>query len=149
MLIVCCGNPDRCEDGAGVLVARRLREFGIEVREHGGEGLSLLEEFHGHEQVILVDATVSGQPPGTISMWNQASGPLPAGRRRASSHTFGIAEAVELARTLGKLPASVTLYGIEAQRFDTGGAPSPAVLAAVEEVARRIAREAGQCTSRR
>lgn len=149
MLIVGCGNLDRCDDGAGVLVARRLCELGVEAREHGGEGLSLLEEFHGHERVVLVDATVSGQRPGTITLWNQANGSLPAGRFRASSHAFGIAEALELARALGRLPSSIILYGIEAKRFEAGGTPSPEVLAAVEEVARRIAREVDPCTSRR
>ncbi len=149
MLIAGCGNVDRCDDGAGVLVARRLREFGIDAREHGGEGLSLLESFTGCDRVVLVDATVSGQAPGTITLWDQDSGPLPAVQLRTSSHAFGVAEAVELARALGRLPASVTLYGIEAGRFDIGGSPSPEVLEAVDEVARRIAQEVEQCTNRR
>ena len=149
MLIVGCGNEDRCDDGAGVLVARRLRELGIEASEHGGEGLSLLEAFTGREQVVLVDATVSGQAPGTITMWDQNSGPLPAGQFRTSSHAFGVAEAVELARALERLPASITVYGIEAARFDTGASPSPEVLEAVERVTQKIAREARQCTNRR
>jgi hydrogenase maturation protease len=149
VLIVGCGNEDRCDDGAGVLVARRLRELGIDAREHGGEGLSLLEAFTGCERVVLVDATVSGQAPGTITLWDQNSGPLPAGQFQTSSHAFGVAEAVELARALERLPASITVYGIEAARFDTGGSPSPEVLAAVEQVAQEIAREAWQCTNRR
>lgn len=143
MLIVGCGNADRCDDAAGVLVARRLRELGIDAQEHGGEGLSLLEEFAGHQRVILIDAVLSGRQPGTIVKTNPGDGPLPTGQFLASSHSFGVAEAVEMARALGRLPGGITIYGIEAGRLEAGSAPSAEVLAAVDEVARTIAREVG------
>ena len=38
MLILGCGNPDRSDDAAGVLVVRRLRELGIHADEFGGDG---------------------------------------------------------------------------------------------------------------
>jgi hydrogenase maturation protease len=50
-----------------------------------------------------------------------------------------VAEAVEMARTLGELPKHVVLYGIEGESFETGGEITPAVRAAVPEVARLIA----------
>lgn len=62
-----------------------------------------------------------------------------------STHTFGVAEAIELGRVLGRLPASLVIYGIEAGRFDQGAEPQPAVLAAVERVAQEILRETLPC----
>jgi hydrogenase maturation protease len=138
-MIFCCGNPDRGDDAAGPLVGRRLQTLGIEARECS-DALVLLEELRRAGNAIVVDAVETGALPGTVSMWDGAE-PLPAYIRfGCSTHSFGVAEAVELARSLGVLPKRLTLYGIEAEPFAfvPGGSPSPAVLAAVEEVAQRI-----------
>ncbi len=138
MLVLGCGNACRSDDAAGLLVARRLREMGIDAREHDGEALSLIEEWRGADEVILVDAVVTGNRPGVVSVWDPLGTP-PAGRPLlASSHSLGLAEAIALARTMGWLPRRLTLYGIEARRFDLGKPPSRSVLRGVEEAARRI-----------
>jgi hydrogenase maturation protease len=139
-LILGCGNADRGDDAAGLLVVQRLRSWGIEAAEHHGEGLALLESWSGAECVILVDAVISGAAAGSISVWDARTAPLSRDAFRASSHAFGVAEAVELGRALGRLPPSLKIYGIEAAQLEPGSPPSPEVLAAVEEVARRIAR---------
>jgi hydrogenase maturation protease len=138
-LIVCCGNADRGDDAAGPLVARRLRSLGIEAQERGGEGLDLLESWSGAESVIIVDAVISGAGVGAISVWDARTAPVARDVFRASTHAFGVAEAVELGRALGRLPPSLRIYGIEAGQFELGSPPSREVLAAVEELARRIA----------
>ncbi len=45
MMIIGCGNSDRSDDAAGLLVARRLRELGIDARELSGDMLGLLDEL--------------------------------------------------------------------------------------------------------
>ncbi|MGA2327140.1 MAG: hydrogenase maturation protease [Bryobacteraceae bacterium] len=140
-LIIGCGNPDRGDDAAGLLVARRLRSLGIEALERGGEGLDLLESWSGAESVIIVDAVISGASVGSISVWDAQTAPVARAVFRASTHAFGVAEAVELGRALAQLPPSLRIYGIEAGQFELGSPPSPEVLAAVEELARRIAEE--------
>jgi hydrogenase maturation protease len=60
---------------------------------------------------------------------------LPAGLFRVSTHRFGLADALELARALGRLPPRVVVYGIEGSRFAPGRPMSPAVAAAVERLA--------------
>ena len=62
---------------------------------------------------------------------------MPAGWFRYSTHAFGAAEAIELARVLGRLPRRLIVVGIEGARFDAGVGLSPEVAAAVEDVARR------------
>jgi hypothetical protein len=37
-----------------------------------------------------------------------------------STHAFGVAETVELARSLGRLPGYLVAYLIEGERFETG-----------------------------
>ena len=140
-LVIGCGNADRGDDAAGLLVAERLRSMGIDARDHTGDGLALLESWSQADSVIIVDAVISGASVGAISVWDARTAPVARDLFRASSHAFGVAEAVELGRALDRLPASLTIYGIEARQFEPGAPPSLEVLAAVEEVASRIAKE--------
>lgn len=137
MLILGCGNDDRSDDAAGLLVVRRLRDLGIDAYE--SDALSLLDAWSGAREVVVVDAVVSGAPPGTITSWDAAA-PLAAGEFRCSTHNLGLAEAIELARVLGRLPAKLTIYGIEAKCFERGGVPSAEVREAVPRLAAEIQR---------
>ncbi len=138
--IIGCGNAARGDDAAGLLVARRLREWGVDTLEHSGEGLALMESWRGHDAVIVIDAVVTGGTPGAVTVWDGRKAPVIQDRRRNSTHAFGVAEAVELARVLGRLPPRLSIYGIEGRRFDLGSAPSPEVSAAAERLAQRLFR---------
>ncbi|MBZ5608469.1 MAG: hydrogenase maturation protease [Acidobacteriia bacterium] len=143
MRIIGCGNPDRADDAAGILVARRLRELGLDSMEHSGDGFALLDLWQGADDVVLVDAMLSGAPPGTITVWDPASQPAGAPGYCCSTHAFGPAEAIELGRALGRLPSRIRVYGIEASGFDTGGAPRAEVLDAVDRVVNELSRYRG------
>ena len=143
MPIVGVGNPDRSDDAAGLLVARRLRELGVDAQEFTGDPLDLIEGWNGAREVILIDTVVSGAAAGTVTVWDAAKAPLPPERFCCSTHAFGLAEAVEIARALGRLPPKVVIYGIEGARFDLGGLPSTDVAAAVERLAQQVARPTG------
>lgn len=145
MKIIGCGNVDRGDDAAGLLVARRLREWGIDAVEECGGGFALIDSWAGAGDVVLVDAVVSGRPPGSITVWDAGMSPPPADRRTSSSHGFGVAQAVRLARVLGRMPRSLIIYGIEGRNFDLGSAASAEVIEASESVARRLAATAS-CT---
>jgi hydrogenase maturation protease len=136
--VIGCGNTDRADDGAGILVARRLRELGLDALEHAGDGFALLELWHGSDDVVLVDAMSSGALPGTVSVWD-ASVPASSSSYCCSTHVFGPADAIELGRALDRLPLRIRVYGIEAARFDPGAAPSSEVLAAVDRVIHELA----------
>src|ERR1035438_7426459 len=82
MLVLCCGHPDRGDDAAGPLVARRLRDKVIGAHEHAGDALSLIDAWQGADEAVLVDAVVTGKRPGTVSTWDALAAPL-AGRPRA------------------------------------------------------------------
>jgi len=145
--IIGCGDLGRGVDGAGVLVGRRLRELGVPALLLTGEAAGLLEAFGGCEDVVLVDAVVTGAPAGTVWTWEGRPEGL-LRRAGSSSHQLGLDVALDLARALGRLPRRLRIHGIEGKRFGAGEAPSPEVLAAVEEVARRIATEAGARSDR-
>ena len=150
--VVCIGNRWRGDDAAGLEVAELLRETlpaKVQVLEREGEPTGLMSAWDGAEAVWLVDAVSSGAEAGAVHRLDVSAEPLPAGLFRASTHHFGLADAIELARALGRLPEHTIVYGIEGARFTAGGELTPEVAAAVPGVAASIRREVGECTSKR
>jgi hydrogenase maturation protease len=143
MLVIGVGNRYRSDDRAGLEVARRLHGAGtFEVRESEGEPLGLIDVWEGADAAIVVDAVSSGAAPGTIHRLDASAKALPANIGGApSTHAVGLGEAIELGRTLGRLPGKLIVYGIEGERFNAGEELSPRVAAAVEEVVERVRRE--------
>ena len=123
LLIIGVGNTYRSDDGIGVSVVRRLRELvpsEIRTLEATGEGTALMESWKDAAAVIVVDAVQSGAPPGTIHRLDAHTGQIPKRFFHYSTHAFGIAEAIELARALGLLPRRLVVYGIEGKSFAAG-----------------------------
>ena len=140
-LLIGLGNRMRGDDAAGPEVARLAAEINprIEALVHEREPSDLLDLWEGKEEVIVVDA-IEGPRPGRLHTFDPASGPLPSVfATTASTHVFGLPELVELGRELGRLPAELTVIGIEADDFTLGAPIGAAVRAAVEELARDLA----------
>jgi len=141
VLIIGLGNPDRGDDAAGRAVAARLKMSvprDMRVIECGGEATALLARLGEADEVILIDAAISGAAPGTVERFEAHEAPLPAARFGMSTHGFGLAEAIELARALGQLPRRCVVYAIEGRSFALGDPLSPDVEAAVGTVVARI-----------
>jgi len=138
MLILGCGNRQRGDDAAGILAAERLRARGIGAEVCVGQPSELIEAWSGADDVIVIDAVVSGSPAGTVHEWDGRHSP-PFATSAGSTHGLGVAHAIELARALGGLPSRLRVYGIEGKTFEIGSAISPEVERGVEEVVERIA----------
>jgi hydrogenase maturation protease len=144
MVVIGIGHPDRGDDAVGRLVAARLRArapVGVAVIEEDGEATRLVDRLGQTEHAILVDAALSGAAAGTIRRFDAAHDPLPEGKPGLSSHGFGLAAAIELARALGRLPARCIVYAIEARSFALGEALSAEVDAAANVVVERVLAE--------
>lgn len=85
-----------------------------------GEPLDLIEEWSGAGQAIVVDAVSSGAEPGAIHRIDPRRQPLPAELFTGSTHALGVAEAVELARALDRLPRRLVVIGIEGRPLHGG-----------------------------
>jgi hydrogenase maturation protease len=138
MLIIGCGNELRGDDAAGLLVARHLRSLGLNACEHTGDGLNLIQLWEPSSEVVLVDAVLAQGDPGQVRVWDGIAVPVEPDLFRCSSHSVGVAEAIEMARLLGNLPKQLLIYGIEGNQFEIGTTPSAAVLQAVEKVVHMI-----------
>lgn len=145
VVVVGIGNDARGDDGVGPRVIALLQD---RVRGHvrlvavGDDPLAVLDAWPGADLVILVDAMCTGAPPGRVERFEPSTMPgshLALHDTLASSHGVGLAETLELARALDRLPERLVLYGIEAASFEFGAPLSEPVAAAAAAVADRIA----------
>jgi hydrogenase maturation protease len=140
IVVIGVGNRMRSDDGAGPAVLDRLGGLvptDVGLVESMGDVAQILDAWKSSERVVIVDAVMSGSPPGTVRRLDGRSG-VPTSWRSPSSHLIGLAEAIELGGSLGSLPDEVTVFGIEAENVDGGTALTASVGAAVDEVAEEI-----------
>jgi hydrogenase maturation protease len=141
ILVVGIGNEYRSDDGIGLAVARELQAKKlprISVIECNGDGAELMEMWKSAATVILVDAVSSEAEPGTIYQLDALIQPIPASFSFPSTHAFGVAEALGLARALHQLPPRLMIYAIEGKNFSAGIGLSPKVKEAVREVVEQL-----------
>ena len=152
ILVIGVGSQERGDDGVGLLVARAMGAKNLPhttIVEESGEGGALLDAWKGADAVFLIDAVSSGGAPGTFHRFDAQAQSIPAKLFRYSSHTFGVAEAVELARALNQLPSRLIVFGIEGKAFETGIGLSPEVVDTARSVLRAVAREVRSILPRR
>lgn len=138
------GNPDRGDDAVGRLTARMLAgelPADVEIVELDGEVTALLNRLQQADVAVLVDACCYGAPAGSVQRFDVAAQRLPQDGFAVSTHGVSVADALELARTLGELPAVCIVYGIEGGQFDAGAELSAPVAAVVREVAQSVRAE--------
>ena len=141
--VIGVGNSWRGDDGAGLEVARRLAGSAARRRrgaqQDGSDQLALLEAWREAQDAVVVDAARTGAPAGTVHRFDADGGA--AARRacsRSSTHAFGVAEAIELARALGRLPRLLLVYAIEGYNFAVGEGLTPEVQLAVADVVEEL-----------
>jgi len=143
-VVIGVGNPARGDDAAGLEVVRRVRassQAAAAFRESNGDAAALMDMWTGYARAIVADAAHGGGAAGHVHRFQAERGPLPAALLATSTHDFGVACAVELARALGRLPPEVVVYAIEGEDYSHGRELSAAVEAAVAALVPRIREE--------
>ncbi|MGZ5362012.1 MAG: hydrogenase maturation protease [Solirubrobacterales bacterium] len=146
LAVIGIGNRFRRDDGAGLEVARRLREArpaGVEILEQEGEPAGLLEAWSHVQEALVIDGVSSGAQPGTLHRFEIGEQPLPVELFRPSTHALGVADAVELARQLDRLPGRLAVYGIEGEDFAVGEGLTATVQTAVDQLVAELHAELG------
>ena len=144
-LVVGLGAPDRGDDAIGGVIARVVDEWHtsavrVVTRE---DPTALVQLWDGYDNVVVVDAVMSGQEPGSVVVREVGAHgeQLPttawAASGRGGTHAFGLAGAVELSRSLGTLPPHVAVVGVEAATFALGPM-SDAVTASIPRAAAAV-----------
>jgi hydrogenase maturation protease len=106
VLVLGVGNYLMGDEGVGVHVAQRLAEYklppGAEVLDGGTGGFHLMGHFEQYEVVVLIDATIDGQPGGTIRLLEpRFASDFP---RSMSTHDIGLRDVIEALQITGRMP---------------------------------------------
>lgn len=140
-LVIGVGQPHRGDDAVGLAVADQVRraEPACEVVTVSSP-TRLVDLWEGRDDVVVVDALRTAGPAGRVVVVEVGSDPLPARPGAGGSHGFGVAEAVELGRSLDRLPRRLAVVGVTAETFTQGAELTPVVAAAVEPAAQEVLR---------
>ena len=134
--VIGVGNRDRGDDGVGPLVVDEIRRCCPEIETFVAEGdlSDLAMRWEADQSVVIIDAISSGRPVGTIVEIDALAEQLPTQQGLLSSHGVGLAEAVELARLLDRLPRQLKVIGVEAKSFNQFDPVTPEVAAAIKQL---------------
>jgi hydrogenase maturation protease len=93
--------------------------------------------------LVIIDACLSGQPPGSIVRLVWPDRALQT-RTGFSSHGLGVGAVLALAEHLGQIPPSVVLFGIEVENCQRGNPLSHAVCQFLEDLCQQVLAEIGR-----
>jgi hydrogenase maturation protease len=144
-LYVGIGNRYRRDDGAALKLAEALRALAIPdltVMEATDDVIRLVDIWSDYDHVIMADAVVTGEEPGTLHRRDPLEHPLPRHWFKLSSHQLGVVEAIELGRAMRRLPPRMSFVGIEGIDFGQGEGLTTAVEDALEIAAAVVKGEA-------
>jgi hydrogenase maturation protease len=142
-LILGIGNVLMGDEGIGVHVARQLMQQdlpeNVECVDGGTGSFYLLEMMQNAKRVLLIDATIDGQPPGTIRrLQPRFSSEYP---RTLTAHDIGLKDLIDAFYLLGNVP-DVTLFAISISPDQTLNLDlSPEIEAIIPQVAEQVLAE--------
>lgn len=128
LTIIGCGNPNRSDDGLGVVVAQRLHQRlsrhpvpGVRVFDCGTAGMEVMFAARGSQALLILDACRSGSTPGSVF---EVPGPelesLP--EPSYSLHDFRWNHAVSVGRKIfgHAFPTEIEVWLVEAASLELG-----------------------------
>lgn len=106
ILIMGMGNILLSNEGVGVRAVEYigLQEIpeNVDLLDGGTGGFTLLPEIQKYEEVILIDATLDDNPPGTIRVIKpKFASDFP---KAMSTHDIGLKDLIDSASIMGNLP---------------------------------------------
>jgi hydrogenase maturation protease len=140
MLVLGIGNLLMGDEGVGVhaleALARQPLSPGVRLLDGGTGGFHLLSVFRSEPELVLIDAALDGQPPGTVRVLEPrfASDYPPS----LGAHDIGLRDLVESAALLGSLPRTRLVAVSIARIGPPGTSLSPDVSAALPAVVRAV-----------
>jgi hydrogenase maturation protease len=136
-IVLGIGNPILQDDGVGIHVANKLKEYinhpNVTIDEALTGGMNLLDLITGYDKAILIDA---------VNIRNEKHGEVKRFLLKELSsvhadnpHDVSLLEAIELAKKLGekKIPGEIIIIGIVLKEipYEFGENLSPNIAAAI------------------
>jgi hydrogenase maturation protease len=136
VLVLGIGNLLMGDEGVGVHAARRLEREDlpacVTVVDGGTGGFHLLSYLRDFDPIVMIDATIDGQAPGTVAVLEpRYASDFP---RTLTAHDIGLRDLVESAALLNMRPkvhlVTVSIESLQPMRTSL----SPEIEDAVERV---------------
>jgi hydrogenase maturation protease len=146
VLVFGIGNILMGDEGVGVHVVEKLSSKDLpgepDIIDGGTGGFHLLSIIQSYETIVMIDASLDGLEPGTISILEpKYAKDFP---KSLSAHDIGLKDLLESASLLGKLPRiiliTVTVDSYQEVTMDLSERVNSAIPLVIEEV-KEILRE--------
>lgn len=141
-LILGLGNTLMTDEALGVIVIRRLQAEGglgdVGLLDGGTLSFTLAGPIGDSPRLIVVDAAIMGEPPGTVRVFEGEAMDRQLSGVGKSVHEVSLMDLMDMARITASLPQRRTLVGVEPAVIEWGEELSPAVAAAVPEAMARV-----------
>jgi hydrogenase maturation protease len=142
-LVLGVGNVLMGDEGVGVHAVRQMHQEGmppdVALVDGGTGGFHLLSYFEDYDPIVMIDATLDGQPPGTVTLQRpRFASEFP---RALSAHDIGLRDLIEGAALLKPLPCifliTVSIASVQPMEIELSpsvGGALPAVVKLVREI---------------
>jgi hydrogenase maturation protease len=143
VLVLGIGNVLMGDEGVGVHVVRYLETSGVpegvDLLDGGTGSFLLLDPMQRARKIILIDATLDNQPPGTVRrLTPRFSADYP---RTLTAHDIGLKDLLDTFYLLGH-PVDVVLFAISiASAQEIGLDLCPEIVKRVPEIAQLVLHE--------
>lgn len=143
ILVLGIGNTLMGDEGVGVHVIRYLEKCelppDVELLDGGTGSFVLLEPMQRAGKIILIDATLDDNPPGTVRrLTPRFSTDYP---RTLTAHDIGLKDLLDTFYLLDR-PARITLFAVSIPPLQELGLElAPAIAARVPEIAKLVLQE--------
>ncbi len=140
--VIGIGSTIRGDDGVGIHIVRRLRDYAMpntDTMELGTAGLGLIDFIDGYDRLIIIDAIVTGAPPGTL--FELTGDDVIRSVHLNSAHEADLGTALALGVKLleQRTPKHVVVLAVEAKNLTTFSEQlTPEVEAAIPQVLERL-----------
>lgn len=140
VLVLGMGNILMADEGVGVRAVEYMEDkslpSNVTLLDGGTGGFTLLPEIQNYDRVILIDATLDDNPPGTIRViYPKFSADFP---RAMTTHDIGLKDLIESASVLNQLPPVtlivVSIRDLQPMKMEL----SPEVAGVLPDVYRRV-----------
>jgi hydrogenase maturation protease len=137
VLVLGIGNVLMGDEGVGVHLVRQLSEMtlpkNVECLDGGTGSFLLLEPMQQAQRVVLIDATIDGNPAGTVTrLTPKFSSDYP---KTLTAHDIGLKDLLDTAYLTGR-GLDVTLFAVSIDPLQGLGMElSPAISRRVPEIA--------------
>lgn len=142
ILVLGIGNLLLSDEAVGVRLVEALTQrfdipAGVEVLDGGTAGLELMEAMANRDHLIVADAVLTGQSPGSVAVLRDKEIPAMFSRK-VSPHQLGLCDVLMALQLTGEFPRQLTLVGVAPESLAPGIGLTATVTQAMEPALEHI-----------